>query len=154
MVELLAASPVAALLRGSGTAYLMVNAAHILGIALLIGAILPLDLRLAGAFPRTPLPAIAPFLRAMAMAGLMLALLTGLVLFTANPAEYLGNTAFRAKLLLVAAALLNASLVTRSAVWARVLSGDPPTPALRALAGLSALLWLATLLAGRWIGFL
>ena len=154
MIDALSDSTLAAALRGSATLYLLVTAAHILGIALLIGAILPLDLRLAGAFPRTPLPAIAPLLRGTALAGLTLATLTGAVLFSANPAEYLTNPAFRLKLLLLAAAVLNAALVTRSPAWARVLSGDPPAPHLRAMAVLSAILWVATLLAGRWIGFL
>ncbi|NBE07216.1 DUF2214 domain-containing protein [Paragemmobacter ruber] len=154
MLDALAASPIAALLRGSGTAYLLVNASHILGIALLIGAILPLDLRLAGAFPRTPIIAIAPILRGMALAGMALAATTGLVLFTANPTEYAGNAAFRIKLALFAAALLNAALVTRSAAWVQVMAGGAPTPALRLMAALSALLWVSTLLAGRWIGFL
>lgn len=154
MLDLLAASPIAALLRGSGTAYLLVNATHILGIALLIGSILPLDLRLAGAFPRTPLPAIAPLLRGTALVGLTLSVLTGFTLFTANPQEYAGNPAFRIKLLLLALAVLNAALVTRSRAWAQVLSGAQPPPALRLMAALSALLWLSILLAGRWIGFL
>ena len=154
MLDLLADSALPALLRRSATAYLLVNATHILGIALLIGAILPLDLRLAGAFPRTAIPAIAPLLRGMALAGLTLSLVTGAALFTTNPAEYATNPAFRIKLALLAAALLNAALVTRSRAWAQVLSGARPPPALRLMAALSALLWLSILLAGRWIGFL
>jgi hypothetical protein len=154
MLDLLAASPIAALLRGSGTAYLLVNASHILGIALLIGSILPLDLRLAGAFPRTPLPAIAPLLRATALAGIALAVITGFALFTVNPTDYATNPAFRIKLLLLVLAVLNAALVTRSSAWSQVLAGAAPTPGLRLMAALSALLWLSILLAGRWIGFL
>ncbi|MCZ8088723.1 MAG: DUF2214 domain-containing protein, partial [Rhodobacteraceae bacterium] len=133
---------------------LLVNATHILGLALLIGSILPLDLRLAGAFSRTPLPVIAPLLRGTALVGLTLAVLTGFALFTANPVEYAGNPAFRIKLALFAAALVNAALVTRGQAWAQVLSGASPPPALRLMAMLSALLWLGVLLAGRWIGFL
>ncbi len=154
MLDAIAALPIASLLRGSGTAYLLVNATHILGLALLIGSILPLDLRLAGAFSRTPLPVIAPLLRGTALVGLTLAVLTGFALFTANPVEYAGNPAFRIKLALLAAALVNAALVTRGQAWAQVLSGASPPPALRAMAMLSALLWLGVLLAGRWIGFL
>jgi hypothetical protein len=154
MLDAIAALPLATLLRGSGTVYLLVNAAHILGISLLIGSILPLDLRLAGAFPRTPLPVIAPLLRGTALIGLTLATLTGLALFTVNPTEYAGNPAFRIKLALFAAALVNAALVTRGRGWAQVLSGASPPPALRFMAMLSASLWVAILLAGRWIGFL
>ena len=154
MLQAIESLPLATLLRGSGTAYLLVNATHILGLALLIGSILPLDLRLAGAFPRTPLAVIAPLMRGTALVGLTLAVLTGFALFTANPVEYAGNPAFRIKLALLAAALVNAALVTRGRAWAQVLSGAPPPPALRLMALLSALLWLGVLLAGRWIGFL
>jgi hypothetical protein len=153
MLDAIAALPIASLLRGSGTAYLLVNAAHILGLALLLGSILPLDLRLAGAFSRTPLPVIAPLLRGTALVGLTLAVLTGFALFTANPVEYAGNPAFRIKLALLAAALVNAALVTRGQAWAQVLLGAEPPPALRLMAMLSASLWVAILLAGRWIGF-
>ena len=45
--------PIAVLLRGSSVVYLLVNAAHILFIGLLLGAIVTLDLRLLGAFPRS-----------------------------------------------------------------------------------------------------
>lgn len=154
MLQAIEALPLATLLRGSGTAYLLVNATHILGISLLIGSILPLDLRLAGAFRHTPLPVIAPLLRGTALVGLTLAVLTGFALFTANPVEYAGNPAFRIKLALLAAALVNAALVTRGQAWAQVLSGASPPLALRLMAMLSALLWVGILLAGRWIGFL
>lgn len=43
-------------LRGSGNPYMVVNAAHILGIGLLLGAILPLDLRILGVLCGPPLP--------------------------------------------------------------------------------------------------
>ena len=48
LVDSLGRWPGAVLLQQSGTAYLLVNAAHILGLAMLVGGILPLDLRLIG----------------------------------------------------------------------------------------------------------
>jgi hypothetical protein len=48
ILEWLSATMPAAALRRSGTLYMFVNAAHILAIGLLIGAILPLDLKLVG----------------------------------------------------------------------------------------------------------
>lgn len=50
LLEWLAATTLAVELRRSATLYMFVNAAHILAIGLLVGAILPLDLRLAGFF--------------------------------------------------------------------------------------------------------
>ncbi|MCE6952467.1 DUF2214 domain-containing protein [Cereibacter sphaeroides] len=151
MIEILQGWPGAQLLRGSGTAYLLVNAAHILGIGLLLGAILPLDLMLASG---ARVAAVVPVLTCSAAAGLGLALATGLWLFSVDPAEYLANRAFLVKLPLVAAAVLNLALVHRSRAWAEARSGGVARPPLRMAALLSAGLWLSVLVAGRWIGFL
>lgn len=145
--------PGAVLLKQSGTAYLLVNASHILGLALLIGAILPLDLRLLGVFRSVPVAALAPVLSRMAGIGLGLALVTGAWLFTVRPVEYAGNAAFLWKLGLLALALANITLQHRSAAYVRALAGDI-TAAVRWRATASVTLWLSVLLAGRWIGFL
>lgn len=145
--------PGAVLLQQNGTAYLLVNATHILGLALLIGAILPLDLRLIGLFRSVPLAVVAPFLSRIAACGLALALLTGAWLFTVRPAEYLGNAAFLWKLGLLSVALLNVAWQHRSAAYAQALTGAVPA-ATRVRAALSVALWLSVLVAGRWIGFL
>lgn len=138
-------------LQQSANAYLLVNAAHILGIGLLVGAILPLDLRLMGCFRRTPLDVLGPFLRRSAATGLAIAILTGVWLFSVNPAEYLANDAFRWKLALLAMALCNIAY--------QHLHGEDRTlsavaPSTRVVAAISFCLWLAVLVAGRWIGFL
>lgn len=146
--------PGARWLQQSGTAYLFVNAAHILGLGLLLGAILPLDLRLVLGRAQTALSALAPVAIRTAAVGLVLALLTGAWLFSVNPGDYLENTAFRWKLLLLSLALVNVAVQHRQ--W-RSLGPPDATHALpvrvRVLAGTSALLWIATLVAGRWIGF-
>lgn len=141
LVEALGTWPGAVLLQRSGTAYLLVNAAHILGVGLLVGAILPLDLRLLGFFRTVPLAVIEPFLTRAAAAGLALAVVTGLWLFTVKPVEYLENEAFLIKLGLLALALLNIALRHSIMGFAR------------AAAAFSFLLWLGVLVAGRWIGF-
>lgn len=145
--------PGAILLQQNGTAYLLVNASHILGIALLVGSILSLDLRLIGFFRAVPVAVLAPFLSHIAACGLGLALLTGAWLFTVRPVEYAGNAAFLWKLGLLALALANVALQHRSAAYARALAGVV-SPAVRVRAFASAALWLVVLLAGRWIGFL
>lgn len=156
-MELLAAIgawPGALWLRGSGTAYLFVNAAHILGIALLLGAILPLDLRLMGCFRAVPLAVLGPFLTRSAAVGLALAVPTGLWLFSVRPVEYAANTAFLIKMGLLAAALTNIALMHIGSGFRRAMSGGPVSPGVRLCALVSFLLWPGVLLAGRWIGFL
>jgi hypothetical protein len=148
------ALPHSVALRKSVTLYILVNAAHILGIGLLVGAILPLDLRLAGILRMGRIADLAPFLVRVAAAGLTTAILTGLLLFSVKPGEYAANPAFLAKIGLVALALANIVLQHRTEGWRRVRHGASPNLPVRVHAGLSLAIWLSALLAGRWIGFL
>jgi len=148
MLEAIGGWPGASWLQQSATAYLFVNAAHILGIAVLLGAILPLDLRLLGLFRRFPVEVLRPFLVRCAAAGLGLALLTGAWLFSVKPDEYLANAAFRWKLALLALALANVGFQHGGTNGRLHLS-----PATQVRAGFSLCLWISVLVAGRWIGF-
>ncbi|MGR9245141.1 DUF6644 family protein [Rhizobium leguminosarum] len=154
ILEWLSATTPAVALRRSGTLYMFVNAAHILAIGLLIGAILPLDLRLAGFFRKVPVEIVAPFLSRCAGVGLAAAILTGFCLFSVRAVEYAANPAFLAKLGLIAFGLLNLSIVHLGRGWKMVLSLGIVRPGLRFSAALSAAIWIAAVIAGRWIGFL
>lgn len=146
--------PVAAALRRSAWLYVLANAAHVLGIGLILGAALPMDLRLLGAFPRLPLAVTVPFLSRIAATGVALAAVTGLLLLSVNPADYLANPAFRAKLVLILGALLVVAAQHANPAFRAALAGGGVAPSVRVAAALSLGLWLAVLLAGRWIGFL
>lgn len=153
LLDALSQWPGAGLLRRSSLAYLFVNAAHILSFGLLIGAIVALDLRLLGLFGREPLAPLGRVLSRMAFAGACLAVLTGFVLFTVRPTEYVSNPAFIVKFALLVLALLNAALATSSMAWQMALHGASPSAVLRVSALFSLLLWPSVLVAGRWIGF-
>jgi hypothetical protein len=154
LVEWIGAWPGAVLLQRSGTAYLLINALHIVGIGLLVGCILPLDLRLIGFFRGVPVAVIAPFLSRAAAVGVVLAILTGLWLFSVKPREYLGNAAFLWKMALLVLALANVVLQHRSRHFCAALAGGGVHPRVRLVACCSAILWLSVLVAGRWIGFI
>lgn len=154
LVDSLAGTPVAVALRASPTLYLLINAAHILGIGLILGAILPLDLRLMGVLRHPPVPVIGPFLVRAAGVGVALALITGLALVAAKPADYLANGAFLTKLGLLAALAGLIAIQHANPGFRAALHGGPIPLSVRCVALLSSLLWLATLVAGRWIGFL
>ena len=150
------ADPVAAL-RASRWVYPLVNAGHIAGIALLFGAILPLDLRLLGAWPAVPIARLARVLVPVAMAGLVLAAATGLLLFSVSAVKYAGTPLFPVKLGLIAAAVANALLLRRAPEWTLALIPEVqtiPGPRLRAAALLSLGLWLAVILCGRFLAYL
>lgn len=144
----------AAWIQSVPVAYIVVNASHILGIGLILGAILPLDLRLMGAFRTVSLPVVGPFLSRAAMIGVILAVLTGLWLFSVAPADYLVNRAFLIKAGLLGAAVINIAFQHLNPAFQRALRGGPLTAGVKLSALLSFTLWLSVLIAGRWIGFL
>jgi hypothetical protein len=150
----LGASPVGALLRGSTTLYLLLNAAHIASIGLLLGAIATLDLRLVGLFGRHPLAHLGPPLRRVAATGLGMAAMTGALLFVARPVAYAENPAFLAKLGLVGLGVANVALLSFNGHWRRAVEGGAVHGSVRAAAVVSLLTWLGAVVAGRWIGFL
>lgn len=150
----LSTTPVAAALKASGTLYLVVNAAHILSIGLVVGAILPLDLRLVGLIRAAPIAAVGPLLSRTAATGVVAALATGLCLFSVRPQEYAGNPAFLVKVALVALGIVNALVLHARGAWQAAMATDSAPPALRMQALLSMVIWVGAVLAGRWIAFI
>jgi len=140
-------------MRGAGNAYAMVNLAHLLGLTLLLGAMLLLDLRLLGFGRRLPLPEVSRLLTPLAIAGLALQACSGFALFSADAVPLSSNAAFRLKLLLIVAALANAVLFR--VLWSRSLAGWDRAPPLagRMQATASLLLWLGVAAAGRLIAY-
>ncbi|MCQ2028947.1 DUF2214 domain-containing protein [Stutzerimonas zhaodongensis] len=145
--------PGAVFLQEYWIAYLIVNAAHILGICLLLGSILPLDWLLLRSTRGRDLPILGPFLVRTAATGVTLAVMTGLWLFSVKPAEYVENPAFRYKAALLSLAIINIAFQHRGGQFEDALSTGQPKLQIRILAAASASLWLSILLAGRWIGF-
>jgi hypothetical protein len=143
-------------LRRSHWVYPLVNAGHIVGLALLFGAIVPLDLRLIGFWPRVPIGPLARLLLPVAIAGLALAVPTGGLLFSVSAVKYVGMGVFQLKLLVILCALANALLLHRTSAWASHQDGAArgTTPRLRLAGILSIGCWLAAILAGRMLGYL
>ena len=153
MAELLAAVEgwaVAEYLRHARWDYAAVNAAHILGIALLVGAVLPLDLRLLGLWRGVNRALLARVLVPVAAFGLVLAVLMGVLLFSVRAGEYAGLGVFRAKMALMALGALGAVLLHRKH---GLMLETAPDSALRGHAVLSLCCWLGVLGCGRAIAF-
>ena len=152
-LQSIAGWPGAVFLQKYWIAYLVVNAAHILGIGLLLGAILPLDLLLLRSTRGRDLAVLGPFLVRSAATGATLAVITRLWLFSVKPVEYADNPAFLCKVALLALAICNIALQHRGERFDNALRGGPPSVQVRVLAAASSILWLSILVAGRWIGF-
>lgn len=146
-------SALGAWMRGSDWAYPVANLIHLAGLVLLVGNMLLLDLRLLGVGRRFDLPAVSATLTPLAVAGLILLLPSGLLLFAADAVPLLGSTLLRWKLLLIALGLANALLFRRC--WERRLADWDLAPpwAGRAQATVSILLWLLVATLGRLIAY-
>lgn len=135
----------------------LLESIHVLAATFLVGSILMVDLRLLGLAGRShPVSRITrevvPWTRgAFALAGL-----AGLGMFITQPARYMDNRAFQVKLALLILAGINMAVfhlhtIRGVARW----DTDEVTPAAARIAGgCSWFLWVAILLAGRWIGHL
>lgn len=136
----------------AGPVYPWVSGSHILFIGLLCSIFL-LDLSLLGIFKPVNIAALArPTIR-LAAIGLAGAMFTGLLLFSVQPVEYLGNTLFGIKLLIIATGLVNIIAVRQLPEWQRILTGEPPTVRVQFIAAISGLVWISVIFAGRWIAY-
>jgi hypothetical protein len=140
------ASPFATALRLSRWTYPLVNAGHVLGVALLVGAVVPMDLRLIGLWRRgIALPLVLRLLRPVAACGAVLAIVTGLCLFSVQASDYAAMPLFWLPRALVGLGLGHA-------LAQRGLAAAPPSRQRRAGA-LSLVLWPSVLLCGRLLGY-
>lgn len=152
----LEATALAGALRGSVWAYPLVNAAHILGVALLVGAMLPLDLRLLGAWRSVPLAPLWRVLTRTAGVGLGLAIVCGIFLFITRATEYAASSLFLVKMGVVGIGVVNALAVRTWVPEARVPMRsvrEKPPVRLQVAGGLSLVAWLTALTLGRLIGY-
>lgn len=153
LLELVSQWTVAAFLRQSLWAYPVVNALHIFCIGLIVGAITTLDLRMLGAFRDIPLVTLARPLLRVSQTGIVMTVVSGFLLFSVQPDNYLGNRAFQIKLVLITLAIANALIVHQLPCWRRALDTNQIHPLLASAAVLSMMLWASAILAGRWIAF-
>lgn len=131
----------------SAWAYPALEVLHLLGVSLLLGNLCLLEARVWGAASALDLRALARLALALSVAGFALAAASGLVMFATQAAELLANRVFTAKMALIMLAGCNAG-------WFHARrSLERADGTARALMGLSTVLWLATLTAGRWIAY-
>lgn len=157
MMEALGAletSAFAVALRNSTWVYPLVNAAHVLGLALLVGSIVPLDLRLLGCWRSIPANPLWRVLAGCAAAGAGIAVATGSLLFAARATEYAQSVWFLAKMATFGVGIANAIALRRFAAkrnWPQALDSVPCRA--KVAAGISLAAWFLTLVLGRLVGY-
>ncbi len=150
MLEWFKAAWPGAEVRGTSWLFSFGETLHFMGLCILLGALLVVDLRLMGFFKRLPVKSVLAFLP-YAVFGFLINAATGWLFFTSNPSLYYGNPAFRIKMLLILLAGINA-LVFTVMEHRRVATLGPgmETPTLtKWTAAMSLILWFGVLLLGR-----
>lgn len=122
---------------------------HTLGLALVVGIGLAVDLRLLGVAARVPLAALRALIPAI-WVGFWMSVVSGVVLFTADAPGKGENALFSIKLVLVASGVIVTGLIERHLFRA---DGDMSPSRSRTLAIISLVLWIAAIVAGRLVGY-
>jgi hypothetical protein len=136
-----------AALKSSVWAYPALEVLHICGIAMLLGNLVLLEMRVFGRGAGLDVKALARLSLGIAGIGFSLAAATGLLMFASQAAEFLTNRAFTLKMVLLMLAGCNAAWFHGRA------SLEKLDGVARLQMVLSSLIWLAVVVCGRWIAY-
>jgi hypothetical protein len=133
----------------------LIESFHIIGLALLVGAVARLDVRLLGVDSSSSVSNVAKTIMPWVKGGFLLAVITGSLLFSSEAVGLYVNRAFRLKMLMLLLLGVNTAvyeLLTRRNIdrW----DIGCATPISAKLTGVISLtLWLGVVVAGRWIAY-
>lgn len=128
-------------------AYPALEVLHILGIAMLLGSLLLLELRVWGATRELPLRALASLALRVSLLGFALAAASGSLMLASQWSELLGNRALITKMVLLALAGANAMVFhARGGL-------DKADRIARLQTALSLGLWVLVVVCGRFIAY-
>lgn len=134
-------------LRANPWAYPALESVHIVGIALLLGNLVALEVRVFGGAAALPVQALARLSLRIAAVGFGLAALSGLLMFATQPSELLGNRSFVIKMGLLATAGCNAAWFhSRGSLYKLDLTA-------RVQMLVSTAIWIGVVVCGRWIAY-
>jgi hypothetical protein len=127
--------------------YPALEVVHIVGIALLLGSLVLVELRVFGYGRELALQPLARFGLTLTLCGFVVAGASGLTMFISQPGELIANRAFVLKMGLLMLAGLNAAMFHVRGSLER----PDRTARLQTLVSLG--LWLAIIICGRWIAY-
>jgi len=146
---------IAGAMRDSMWLYPVVETVHIVGFTILVGAVILFDLRVLGLSKRVPVRMLAGHLLPWGAAALILIVPAGLLMFSSDAANLVGNRAFVLKMLLLMLAGTNAAAFHMGSFrtadkWDQ---GVAAPLSARLHAAVSLLLWLGIVTCGRMIAY-
>lgn len=155
-LEWLQATRLASFVAETLWAYPLFETLHTLGMALLIGSLGLIDLRILGYKRELPILGTLDLLP-LAWLGFTVNLISGLALFTSDAVYFWSSITFRVKLVLIALAGINAFVLSQS-VFREARAGGftatAPADSAKMFAASSLLFWVGAIIAGRLIAYL
>ena len=127
--------------------YPALEVVHIVGIGLLLGSLVLVELRLWGRGAELPVAALARFGLRLTLCGFALAAASGATMFLSRPGELFGNAPFLVKMALLLCAGINAAAFH----WRGGVARFDAVGRAQTLASLG--LWLAIIICGRAIAY-
>lgn len=153
-LEWLQSTPVGVMVAESLWGYPTFETMHTLGMAMLIGALGLINLRILGYKPELPLIGVRQLLP-LAWIGFTVNAISGALLFTSDAVYFFESYTFRIKMVLIILAGINAALLGQK-VFREAAAGAPPvvpTTGAKWLAGTSLVFWFAAVCCGRLIAY-
>ncbi len=154
-MEWLESTALAEWVRTSLVGYPLVLTIHSIGMAIMVGLVSVVDLRLLGRFERIPYTALDNLIR-VAWYGLAFNVISGAALFTSQAVFYTTSPTFLFKMLMVlcgsiTAAYLQPRLRREASSW---VSGHAVPQGVKTLAAASLAIWLLAIITGRFTAYL
>jgi hypothetical protein len=143
-------------IRDSLLLFPLLESVHVIGLALVFGTIVVIDLRLLGvASTHRPFLRMSSDIIKWTWGAFALTALTGVLMFITNASVYFNNTYFRIKILLLVLAAVNVLVFELTAGRTMEQWNEAPSaPRIgKIVATVSVILWLGVIFAGRMIGF-
>jgi hypothetical protein len=137
--------------RSSTPGYPSMIAFHALGMAIMVGLSLVIDLRILGWFSAIPLQGLNRFFR-LAWIGFGINFISGSALFTAQATSYIVDWVFMTKMALVLLGAITAGILQPAV--ANAAPGAELSGGMKAVAGVAIVVWIVAIIMGRLTAYL
>jgi hypothetical protein len=155
VIASLEASSLATSIRNSVYLFPLIESVHVIGLTMVFGTILIIDLRLLGlASAQRSFTEVASDVFKWTWLAFVVTVTTGGLMFITNAGTYYNSSYFRAKMALLVLSGINVLVFERTArrsvhIWDRTAA----PPAGKTVAALSLAIWIGVIVLGRWVGF-
>ena len=149
------ALPFAAAIRESEWMFQTIETVHVLALAVVVGSISMLDLRLFGHSPHRGVKEMTKEVLPWTWIAFVFAVVSGVLMFCSAAVKYGGMVQFQVKILLIVLAGINMvafHFITYRSVESWNVNATTPLGA-KVAGGLSLTLWIGVVTMGRWVGF-